>query len=350
MNVGSCLMMNLQGEAITPKEKELLISNQVAGVILFKRNIKSFKQVHELCRELKSLATWKPFFIGVDREGGRVDRFSHLEEALSYPSAQELSTLSPEKVLSIAQALGEELYVLGIDINFAPVLDLPEKNSDLFKTRTFGNESEKIILTASAFCQGLQSKGVFPCLKHFPGHGNVEEDSHFTLPQDKRALAELESQLHIFKEVLDQTFVSLVMTAHIHFPNIDSKLATFSKKILRDILRDKMNYKGLVVSDDIDMRALDAYSPAERVSASLKGGCNLILSCQSEKTLDDIFTFFKTHPQQEKELAPFIKNSHSALKALKATTPTLPWEEASRVLKSSESKEWIEDLFNKGSQ
>ena len=346
MNVGSCLMINLQGEALTSKEKELLISNQVAGVILFKRNIKSFKQVHELCRELKSLATWQPFFIGVDREGGRVDRFSHLEEAFPYPSAQQLSKLSAEKVLSIAQALGDELRVLGIDINFAPVLDLPEKNSDLLKTRTFGNEFEKIIVTASAFCQGLQSKGVFPCLKHFPGHGNVAEDSHLTLPQDKRTLTELEPQLHIFKEVLDQTFVSLIMTAHIHFPNIDSKIATFSKKILRGILRDKMNYKGLVVSDDIDMKALDSYSPAERLSLSLKGGCNLILSCQSEKTLDDIFTFFKTHSQQEKELTPFIKNSHFSLKALKAVTLPLPWEEASRVLQNSKSKKLLEDLFN----
>ena len=343
-------MMGLQGDTIRSEEKKLLISEQIAGVILFKRNITSFKQVHQLCGELKQLTTGRSFFIGVDREGGEVDRFSHLEDSFPYPSARQLSFLPPDHVFLIAQGLGEELNALGIDINFAPVLDLPQKRNDLFKTRSFGVEPKRVTLKGAAFCKGLKSQKNLFCLKHFPGHGNVEEDSHFVLPKDFRTFKEISVQLNIFKKVLERTSPPLIMTAHIQFPNVDSQIATFSKIFLSETLRDKWGYKGVIVSDDINMKALSSYSLGERVYLSLKAGCNLVLTCQDNEIIEDILLFFKNNPEKEKELNPFIKKSQNYFTSLCPIKRVRAWSEVQGILKHRKSKDLAEKLFNKNLQ
>lgn len=332
-SIGSCLMIGLKGEALAFEEKRLLKEEQIAGVILFERNVKSSKQVYELCKELRALTSHRPFFIGVDKEGGTVDRFSHLKEFKSYPSASKMSLKTPDQVFEIGQAMGEELRTLGVDINFAPVLDYSQKSSLLLKTRAFGREPKRVTLKSSAFCKGLKSQGILFCLKHFPGHGFVRADSHFKLPVDNRRIEDMKTQLLIFERVIKRTSAPLVMTAHIQFPNIDSKVATFSKFFLTDLLRKKMKYQGVVVSDDIDMGALKSYFPAERVEMSLRAGCDLILSCQNDKTVKDVLLFFKKNPKKLEELAPFLKTASDRLKLLKVQSPIKPWHEVAPILK-----------------
>ena len=165
---------------------------------------------------------------------------------------------------------------------------------------------------------------MIPCLKHFPGHGGVSLDSHKTLPKDKRYLEELEDQLEIF-QTLFKKHSCWVMTAHIEFPNIDQRLATFSKVFLKTLLRNQRNFKGIVVSDDMDMSALKHWSPGERFFQALKGGCNLIINCQKKESPKDSMNYFKKYPQKEEEIKKeLIESSTKILKIRKKIAKVLP--------------------------
>lgn len=278
---GSHFMIGLEGEALSKSESQFLIQEQIAGVILFKRNLKSFEQVYELCLELKSLPLKESLLIGIDMEGGQVDRLCHLPESFPWPSASQLSQRSNKEIFQVAYLMAQCLKSLKIDINFAPVVDWPLVASPLLETRTFGNKEQDILEKATCFKEGLLKGHIIPCLKHFPGHGGVSEDSHKKLPQDVRPLEALQSQMDLFKKLQEQ---ACIMTAHIEFPKVDSYPATFSTIFLQKELRQKRNFEGVIVSDDIDMHALDKFTASERVFQALKAGCDLILSCQKKET------------------------------------------------------------------
>ncbi len=298
--IGSCLMTNLKGPVLLKEEKVFIISQGIAGLILFKRNIQSFKQTQKLCSELKSL-TRPPPLIAIDMEGGEVDRFSHLKESFRWPSPHTLSSFSYKKIFHSAQAMARQLCLLGIDINFAPVVDWLLVENPLLKKRVLGRSQQEILKTAEPFIEGLIKGGVIPCLKHFPGHGGVFGDSHKVLPKDKRSLKEIEPQLDIFQNLFNK-YSCWIMTAHIEFSNIDKKPASFSKIFLKNILRDRQGFKGLVVSDDIDMSALKDFSIGERFFLALKGGCNLVLTCQREDSPKEIIKYFQQNPHKKAEI------------------------------------------------
>ena len=331
-------MVNVQGEALQEEEKSLLKKHRIGGVILFRKNIKSFKQVYELCLEIKSLTSPSPW-IAIDMEGGEVNRFSHLPEAWPWPSALKLRENSIQDIGEIARLLAQELRLLGIDINLAPVVDLPEVSSSLLKTRTFGLNPKDIIQKAGAFVQGLKQAHVLACLKHFPSHGGVQEDSHSTLPQDSRTLKDLQAQFQIFQNLF-QAHEVFIMTAHIQFPQVDSLPATFSSRFLREELQSRLKFSGLIVSDDIDMLALSEFSPVERVRQALQGGCHLILSCQKKETYQDILENFK----EDKEITPYIQQASDKIFKLKQARKSdkLPWSFVQSQLPSLQGKPFWE--------
>ena len=304
---GSCLMIGLEGPSLLKEEKAFIVSNRIAGFLLFKRNLQSFRQVYELCSELKSLSKPSPL-IAIDMEGGRVNRFSHLKESFPWPSPKVLRALRPKQVFLIARSMAKQLRVLGIDINFAPVVDLLSVDNPLLEDRVFGESKGEILQLASSFIEGLREEKRIPCLKHFPGHGGVREDSHKTLPKDPRQLKELESQLDIFQALFER-YPCWIMTAHIEFSRIDQKPATFSKVFLREELREQRAFKGLVVSDDIDMKALEAFSSGEKFFYALKGGCNLVLTGQKKETAGEIIEWFQQNPNKKEELKRELRDS-----------------------------------------
>ena len=345
--VGSCLMMGLKGPDIQPEEREYLISREVAGVILFQRNILSFQQTYELCRELKALypVSRPPPLIAVDLEGGSVNRFSHLKESFPWPSAERLGQLKFSEIFSVAEIMGRRLSALGIDINFAPVVDIPLKKSSLLEGRSFGCDQETVISCATAFAEGLIKGGVFPCLKHFPGHGGVSEDSHKTLPRDERTLED-KGFLKPF-EILKHC--PLIMTAHIEFKNIDSGPVTFSRYWLETILRKQVQFQGVIVSDDIDMEALAPLSSAERFTKAMTGGCDLILCCQNPKTPLEVDWFFSEYPEQMHLIQSRLKTSASRVTHLRQERKNIfypTWQKASSILFSSEDRRQLEGLIS----
>ncbi len=315
--------MGLKGPALSPAEKGFIISNRVAGVILFKRNIRSFQQTYELCSELKSL-TQPPLLIAIDMEGGEVNRFSHIQPSIPWPSPQALQALEPESIFLIARAMARQISLLGIDINFAPVADLPIVKSPLLKTRVFGRSKDEILRRAEPFVKGLIKGGVLPCVKHFPGHGGVRLDSHKTLPKDKRQLKDLEEQLDIF-QTLFKNRPCWVMTAHIEFPYIDQKPATFSEFFLKTLLREQRGFKEVVASDDIDMSALKKWPAGERFFRAIQGGCHLVIAGQKAESPAEIIKYFKGHPKKEREIRKDGQASSKKILKIRRKTAYKPW-------------------------
>lgn len=338
--IGSHLMIGLKGESLTRQETIFLIQEQIAGVILFKRNLIGFQQIHELCSELKSLPLQQPLLLGIDMEGGLVNRLSHVEGSLPWPSAFALSQKTEKEIFQMAQILAQRLSALGFDINFAPVVDLPITDSSVLKTRTFGSDNKSILTRAGAFTKGLVEGGLTPCLKHFPGHGGVSEDSHKVLPKDLRSLKELESQIQIFEQLSQQ---ACIMTCHIEFPNVDKTPASFSKVFLQTELRRRRGFSGVIVSDDIDMLALEMFSPGQRVYKSLQAGCDLVLSCQKESSYQQAIDFFKDKSLPATMLSS-LKQSARRLSILTTDKKIKKWHQVKKILDSSNHTQTFRSL------
>ena len=301
--IGSALFISLKGTRLLLEEEEFIKKEYPAGVTLFKRNIESKEQTRDLIQNIKSLSKG-PVLIAVDCEGGDVNRLSHI--GLKYPAPAELSSQGKEGIKKVAYSIGKDLKSLGFDLNFAPLVDLPITKNPLLESRVFSSYPDKVIEKAGAFMEGLLKGGIYPCLKHFPGHGGVKEDSHFILPQDQRSLEELENQIQVF-EVLFKKYPCAIMTAHIVFPNIEKTPASFSKRLLTELLKQKKKFKGLVFSDDIDMGALKGFSSGESFFLALLAGCDMILNCQ--KSPFEILDYFHKNPLKKKELESRLKES-----------------------------------------
>ena len=331
------MITSLKGPGILKEEKDLIQKEGLAGVILFQKNILSLKQLFELCKELKALSLRRSsppyFFIGMDLEGGRVNRLAHLKEMPWLPSASYMSRIGIKKLFQIANAKALLLKALGVDINFAPVVDVLAAKSAVLKTRTFGRQKKKVTACAIAYSKGLLKGGVAPCLKHFPGHGGVAGDSHKHLPKDKRNLKSLRGQLEVFQNVLT-TGTPFVMTAHLEFPEVASGPATFSKVFLQQELRDRLGFQGAIVSDDIDMKALSGFSVEKRFFKALEAGCNLVLCCQDSSTTSRILKFFKDSKKRS-SLEPFLKDSvHKLISLKRPQKAKLRWSEVLHALEN----------------
>lgn len=228
-------MLDLDSTSLTQEENELLLNPHVGGVILFSRNISSRDQVQELCREIKTLNP--NLLIAIDQEGGRVQRLK--EGYTILPPMQKLAAFlnsNDDKNFIFATDLGwlmaSEVIASGLDISFAPVLDLDDSRSSVIGDRAIGDNPEEVIDIASAFIKGMNQAGMKATGKHFPGHGGIYADSHLNFSQDTRSLSELEDHdLLPFDALKFQ--LGAIMTAHISFSNIDKEISSRHNSFLR---------------------------------------------------------------------------------------------------------------------
>lgn len=305
--LGSCLMIGLKSTTLSKKEKQLIISQKIFGIILFKRNIESLRGLYDLCLEIKSLTDPAPL-IAIDLEGGAVNRLSHLKQLPAWPSPKILRSYTTQKIENIAYNIGQYLFYLGIDINLAPVVDLLITENTLLKDRVLGLNPDEILKKAGAFVKGLNKANILACLKHFPSHGGVIEDSHKTFPKDFRSLKDIEDQLGIFQKLFKK-YSCWIMTAHIKFPNIDNQACCFSKQLLQAELQKNLGFKQTIISDDIDMDALKEFSPEDIFFKSIKAGCHLVLACQKEESPLRIFNDFKLYPEKYTSLQKALQKA-----------------------------------------
>ena len=284
------LMIDIQGTSLSYADIELINNNQVGGLILFERNFHSKEQIFDLCSEVKGIK--RNILISVDQEGGRVQRFKSGFTKL--PSMQVLSDYAASNSnINIFKEVGwlmaAELIAVGIDISFAPVLDVDRNTSSIIGNRSFSDIPSNVSSIAKEFISGMNEAGMQATGKHFPGHGGIFEDSHLLQPQDKRTLDELiKRDLIPFMDLKDD--IGGIMCAHILFPEVDALSAGFSPFWIKEILRNRIGFKGVVFSDDLTMKGAGEYSYAERVNLSLSAGCDMVLICNSRDGVTEAIT------------------------------------------------------------
>ncbi len=281
--IGS-LMIDIAGLELTPEDADVLSHPLVGGVILFTCNYETREQLKRLCQQIRATRT-QPLLIMVDQEGGRVQRFRNEFTRLP-PMAYfgELYDSHPQQALQLARKHGHlmatELLTVGVDISLAPVLDLRNAISEAIGDRAFHANPAIVIILANAFIAGMRLAGMAATGKHFPGHGSIKQDSHVTLPNDERTLADLEKTDLIPFAALIKQGITAMMAAHLRFPQIDQQAISFSPYWLQTILRKKLGFNGVIMSDDLHMEGANISSHyADRVLAAREAGCDFTLVC-----------------------------------------------------------------------
>jgi beta-N-acetylhexosaminidase len=297
------LIMDVVGKELQPLERDLLQHPQVSGVILFARNYESRQQVKDLIQQIRQAKT--NLLILVDQEGGRVQRFR--DEFTRLPPLAEFGKVyqqNPEHALQLAEqsayTMASELKAVGVDMSFSPVLDVDQGVSLVIGDRSFASDPKLVTVLAAAYIKGMHSAGMPATGKHFPGHGAVAADSHKELPVDKRSFADIwQCDLLPYRELTNQ--LDAVMVAHVVYPKINKKPASFSRYWLHDVLRQQIQFKGIIFSDDLSMLgAAVAGNVVKRMKAALKAGCDRVLLCNDQpaliKCLDKIIDHKKGTP------------------------------------------------------
>lgn len=278
------IMLDVAGYELSPEEIEMLDHPLVGGLILFTRNYHDQKQLADLTKHIR-MVTRNDIVIATDHEGGRVQRFR--QGFSKIPAMGNIEHVCTEKSLSqndVCQQLGwlmaSEIQAFDIDISFAPVLDI-NGVSEVIGDRGFHQQPEKIIQLASDFIKGMHSAGMKATGKHFPGHGNVLEDSHVAMPVDERSKQEIfDLDMAIFKAIHQQGLLDAVMPAHVIYPDVDDLPAGFSQKWIKNILRQELQFDGVVFSDDLSMQgAVQMGDIVQRAELALAAGCDMILVC-----------------------------------------------------------------------
>lgn len=349
LKVGTLLWIGLKGESILPEEKSFIQSEEISGVVLFKRNISSLKQVHSLCQEIHKLNP-SPL-IAIDREGAQVDRLNHLSEVPKWPSPETLAQKTGLKETQyISFLLHQELKALGVDINFAPCLDVKHCESELFKNRLFSSKSADVLRYGEAFLKGAYQAEVEPCIKHFPGHGAVAVDSHKKLPVDQRKPQEIQADLKVFTSVIHNSLSRLIMTAHVLYKNLDPKYpATLSQKILSE-LKKQMSFSGLLISDDLNMKAISCFGdPLASLVLALNAGVDVLLHCQCDNSLFGLLDALKEAISQNQLSYLEIDQKISRIKKFQfeliQKRKALSFMEWRNILANRESHLWCKKLI-----
>lgn len=329
--IGQLFVFGFLGTTLPPKAESLLTQLDASGVILFKRNIVDEDQVLQLNQHIMNLNLRHAPIIAVDQEGGRVAR---LKDICTFtPSARELGRLAqqdPQVVYRVAAMMGRELLALGFNFDFAPVADVDSNpNNPIIGDRSFSSDPKVCAELNAAFIKGLQDAGVAGSAKHFPGHGDTQADSHLELPIVDRSLeALLETELVPFEAAIHAKVAS-IMTAHILLPQIDPDYpATLSHKILTGILREKMGYQGLIVSDDLEMKGIaDHYSLKEAIKLGLLAGVDLFLIChhpeKAQQAIEIVNSLIEANEVPRSRVEEAIARV-SAFKAQFLGTPAAP--------------------------
>jgi beta-N-acetylhexosaminidase len=277
-------MMGLSGHELRADERELLRHPQVGGVILFSRNYASPQQVAALTAAIHALRD-PPLLIAVDQEGGRVQRFrSGFTLLPAVARLGELYDRSPARARQCAETTGwlmaAELRGVGVDLSFAPVLDLGRGVSQVIGDRAFHRDAQVVAELAHSYTRGMKRAGMVATGKHFPGHGSVAQDSHLELPVDPRRYEDLANEDLLAFERMIHYGIEALMAAHVVYRAIDPVPASFSRFWLQEVLRRRFAFQGVIFSDDLHMGgAVVIGDMVARAQAALDAGCDMLLVC-----------------------------------------------------------------------
>lgn len=294
--LGQLVFTGLSGFTLKDEEKKFIEKEDIGGVILFSKNYESPAQLAELVNSIQVLRKEYPLFIATDHEGGRVVRFkTHFTQ---FPPMLDIARLdSPKLVFDVATIMSEELLACGVNLNLAPVCDIwnNEQNKVIWD-RSFGTNHETVSKFISSMIRGFETSGLLSCAKHFPGHGNTLKDSHYDLPIVKKPLEKIRSEeFQPFIKAV-KARVDFIMMAHIIVDEIDSNLPCSLSPIAHEILRNELKYKGLILSDDMQMKAItDHRGTGEAAMMAIKAGSDLVEYREMEEAVLGLEGLKKAH-------------------------------------------------------
>lgn len=295
--IGQLMILGIEGNKFNKEIEEKIINNKPGGLILFSKNIGTTEETKTLIKEIKECNERNKIklFIGVDEEGGRVSRIP--KEFTPIPSSDIISkTKTKDEIYEIGKIQGKRLKYLGVNLNFAPVLDINSNlKNEVIGDRAFGVDKDKVIEKAIPMALGLQNEKVLSVGKHFPGHGGTEEDSHYVKPIMRKAKKELyETDIKPFEAAI-QEGIDGIMISHVYYENLDNKMpGTMSKIIINDILREELDFKGIIFSDDMTMGAIkDNYGVLDGAYEFIKSGGDMVLLCHGNDIGTDYIEIVK---------------------------------------------------------
>src|SRR6266705_2222033 len=322
-------MLGFQGTELTEDLRALVKTYHPGGVLLFSRNLTDPEQAARLINALQKLTPKMPLLVAIDQEGGRVARLP--KGFTVFPGQGTLGRAGAVPLAySFAEVTARELRAIGVNMNLAPVLDVnTNPQNPIIGDRSFGRDPELVETLGLAVIAGLQDNGVLACGKHFPGHGDTSADSHKELPVVSHGLEllrdiELRPFVHCFSNGL-----AAVMSAHVKYPALDPEFpATLSPAIMTDLLRSQLHFKGLALTDDLEMHAVvDHYSIEEAAIRSLQAGADILLICKDQEQqvagMDAVYQAVKKGEISELQL------QHAVLRGLEAKERyVLPYKSA----------------------
>lgn len=284
------IMVDVAGRSLLPEDKNLLRHPWVGGVILFARNFSHIQQLCQLVEEIKRLRH-PALLVAVDHEGGRVQRFR--DGFTHIPAMHQLGHLydiDPAQARALAKdigwLMGAELNAVGVDLCFAPVVDLGSGLSEVIGDRAFHADAKVVARLALDLAMGLRDAGMAATAKHFPGHGGVVLDSHVAQPVDRRDWWDLDADMYPFRTLLNNG-VHSVMTSHVVYSQVDALPASLSPVWIKRILREDMRFQGAVMTDDLSMAGAQAFGGIEqRVQLALEAGADLLLICNHRESVE----------------------------------------------------------------
>lgn len=294
--IGQLFITGISGTELTDKERDKFERNSLGGVIFFGDNFDDPKQAVKLINDFKKLETINqiPLFLSVDQEGGSVTRLPGLDSLMA---AEEIGdTKDPVKAFQSGQLIGKHMQQFGLQLDFAPVLDISNNpDNTVIGDRAFSDKEEIVSEMGLKMMEGLQGQGVISAVKHFPGHGDVEADSHQELPMIEKTYEELkEEELIPFKQAIDKG-ADMVLVGHLLVEKVDDQYPASLSKDVIDILRDDWEYDGVVVTDDLTMGAItQSYSVGEAALQAFKAGNDILLVAHEEENIDEAVERIKT--------------------------------------------------------
>ncbi len=354
--IGQHMLIGVSGLALTADEKKFIVENDISGVVLFGRNVKEPKQIYDLCAEIQSLRMQSPnktpLYIGIDMEGGRVARLK--APFTQWPPLKKLGDLdSPSVSFNFAKSMGQELKAVGINLDFAPCVDVfSNPKNTVIGDRAVSTDPEMVAKHASALIRGYMKADVIPCAKHFPGHGDTVIDSHEDLPVEHADLNRLNDlELVPFKKSF-KSRLNMTMTAHIKFPKIDPEWpVTLSEIFLKQMMRDELRYKGLIITDDLDMKALASHYGREMIPVrALQAGADLLLYCNEPESPPRAIEGIAKAIADGKLKKSDLENTHKRILAMKKECipqpEMMPWQEATHWIGHAEHFKLSQAIVN----
>ena len=292
--VGQLFIFGLDGTALTKENKQFLTDTHTGGVLLLKKNIISKTQIKKLIQDIQT-TNKIPLFISIDQEGGSVARIRWNDKL----TVGQINIDTPKEAYEDAKYKGEYLKSLGINMNYAPVVEYINDEDSFLYDRVYRGSQEDVFLKSISAITGYKESGIISVPKHYPGHSNTSTDSHYNLPVVNIKENQWNEYILPFTNILDKTSVDAIMVGHVYFPNIDKYPSTLSKEIIdRKLIKD-LGYEGLIISDDMEMGALDNIDTDENIAkTALDAGNDLLIYSK----------YTQQNPNIQKDVYKYILN------------------------------------------